>query len=108
MQTLGEYLHILRAKKGLSLSDVGKSTGITTTRLNRIEHDHTKEPSPHALMILAEFYDVSLIDLYIRAGYLKGDTLNTCPKIFTGVENLDDNDRNHIQQQIDYLIEKNV
>lgn len=108
MSTIGEYLRSVRENKQISLNDVAKATSITTSRLNRIEHNAVEEPSPHALSLLAEFYELSIVDLYIRAGYLSDDILNKCPKIFNGVEHLNDDDRDHIQQQIDYLIKKRV
>lgn len=106
MSTLGEHLRSLRESRKLSLNDVEKAINITTTRLNRIEHNVVNEPSPRVLSALADFYDISIIDLYIRAGYLPDNVLNICPKIFNGIEHLSDDDRKHIQQQIDYLIKK--
>ena len=46
MSSIGDYLRLLRTKRNLSLNDVFNSTGITTTRLNRIELGQVNEPSP--------------------------------------------------------------
>jgi len=108
MSSLGQYLREIREKKKLSMGDVEKETSITTTRLNRIEHNRVEEPSPTALKQLAEFYNISAVDLFIKAGYLTYESANMCPQPFSGTEQLTDEDREHIQQQIDYLIKKHV
>lgn len=108
MSLLGQYLRNTREEKKLSMGDVAKGTSITTTRLNRIEHGSVDEPSPSALKQLADYYNISIVDLFIKAGYLTADALNVCPQIFSGIEKLTDDDRKHIQQQIDYLIIKHI
>ena len=64
MSSIGDYLRLLRTKRNLSLNDVFNSTGITTTRLNRIELGQVNEPSPLVLKKLSELYQVDLIKLY--------------------------------------------
>ena len=104
MITLGQYLRSVRERKNLSLADVEKMTSVTTTRLCRIEHDSVAEPSPLALRSLAEFYSLNTADLFSRAGYLPSEPKNTNVHIFSDTEKLTEEDKQHIQQQIDYLI----
>ena len=106
METIGYYLKKQRKKRGLSLKDVQIDTLITDTRLRRIENDDIKEPSPKVLNILATYYEISIVDLYIKAGYLNNNSICREQRAFYNVDKLTENDFEHIQQQIDYLIEK--
>ena len=96
----------LREEKGWSLNDVYLNCGITDSRLSKLENNLYDEPSPKLLKKLAECYNISIVDLFIKAGYLNTDSLNICPQIFNGIEKLSDDDRKHIQGQIDYIISK--
>ncbi len=104
-ETLGQYLKTVREQNKLSTRDVEKKTGITTSQLSRIECNITQEPSPTALKKLALFYNIKLIDLFQKAGYLDPEDIDayteTC---FKGIEKLDLEDKKQIQNQIDYLI----
>lgn len=104
-ETLGEYLRTVREQNKLSTRDVEKQTGITTSQLSRIECNITQNPSPIALKKLALFYNIKLIELYQKAGYLEIEDINaymeTC---FKGIEQLNQEDKKQIQGQIDYLI----
>ena len=104
-ETLGQYLRTVREQNKLSTRDVEKKTGITTSQLSRIECNITREPSPTALKKLALFYNIKIIDLFQRAGYLDPEDVDaymeTC---FKGIEKLDMEDKKQIQNQIDYLI----
>lgn len=107
METVGIYLRTLRTNKKLSLNDVCKNTGLTTTRLNRIELDEVKEPSPEVLKKLAEFYNVDLMNLYVLAGYLNRADISAGCIPFKNYEILDADECGYIQKTIDFFIEKN-
>lgn len=104
MMSLGEYLRTKREELHLSLSDVHIKTGITDSRMSNLENNKYKEPSPALLKQLAQLYNISIVDLYVRAGYLSYDDLDYCPQMFNGIKNLSEKDIAHIQNQIDYLI----
>ncbi|MBP3793041.1 MAG: helix-turn-helix transcriptional regulator [Ruminococcus sp.] len=104
MTNLGEYLRTIREKKHLSLGDVYLKTGITDSRMSNLENNKYDEPSPALLKQVADFYDISIVDLYVRAGYLSFDDLDYCSHIFKGLNKLSEKDIAHIQGQIDYLI----
>ena len=106
MNDLGSFLRCARKAKCVSMNEVYRHTGITNSRISKLENNSYKEPSPVVLKKLADYYEVSVVDLFIRAGYLTYDSLNICPQIFHGVEKLTDDDRNHIQGQIDYIVSK--
>lgn len=104
MNKLGDYLRYQREKRNLSLKDIQIETLITDTRINRIEKGLVKEPSPEVLKILAEYYELSIIDLYIKAGYLTDNSVCKEQRAFYNVDQLSENDFEHIQTQIDYLV----
>jgi transcriptional regulator with XRE-family HTH domain len=72
MATLGEELKRLRGRKGYTLRDVEELTRkkISNSYLYQLENDAVKEPSPHILYELAEFYKVQYKDLMHLAGYV--------------------------------------
>lgn len=104
-ETFGQYLRTVREQNKLSTRDVEKGTGITTSQLSRMECNITRNPSPIALKKLALFYNIKLIELYQKVGYLEPEDtdayMETC---FKGVEKLNQEDKKQIQNQIDYLI----
>lgn len=67
MNDLGSFLRCAREAKGVSMSEVYRHTGITDSRLSKLENNSYKEPSPVILKKLATYYDVSVVDLFIRA-----------------------------------------
>lgn len=106
MNSIGFYLRDQRVKLSLSLNNVCEQTGITTTRLNRIELGQVNEPSPEVLKKLAGFYKIDLIYLYKLAGYLDNNDISRQIQPFNNYEILSDEERNFIQQAIDFLAGK--
>lgn len=106
MITLGNYLKNKREELGLSLHDVYLKTGITDSRLSRLEKDNYDEPSALMLKSLAETYRISTVELFIKAGFLTYESIDISSQVFQGVEMLTEEDRKHIQGQIDYIISK--
>ena len=107
MGSIGEYLRSLRTKRHLSLNDVFSSTGITTTRLNRIELGQINEPSPLVLKKLSELYQVDLINLYKMAGYLEDSDIGSRVFPFSNYELLDNEECEFIQNTINFFVRKN-
>ena len=104
-ETLGHYLRTIRELNKLSTRDVEKSTGITTSQLSRLECNITRNPSPKALKKLALFYNIKLIELFQRAGYLSPEDVDIYTEgYFKGIEKLNQEDKKQIQNQINYLI----
>jgi transcriptional regulator with XRE-family HTH domain len=100
MPELGSYLRSLRENKHLSMNDVYIETSITNSKLSRIETDSVEEPSPIALKKLANLYNVDVINLFTLAGFLDKDDLLYYKKVFLNVDLLNDEEKAHIQQQI--------
>lgn len=105
MSSLGARLKIYREKAGLSLNQVNDKTGITNSRLSRIEHDQISCP-PGDLKRLAETYGIKNISIFIDAGYLTKEDLIEYQYFFDGVSKLDNDEKQYIQEQIDFLNRK--
>ena len=71
--SLGEHLQSLRLmlKEKKSVRQVAEDTGISNAYLSQLERSVTKNPSPHVLHKLAEYYQVPYETLMIAAGYMK-------------------------------------
>lgn len=102
MDRFGNYLKEARVRQGLSLKDVYRETGISDSRLSRIENGSTAfEVGPSFTKALAKLYKIDLVDLLINAGYLDAEALSSYERVFRNVDLLSDDERNHIQEQID-------
>lgn len=104
MNELGERLKSVRLKKNLSLAEVYAHIGITDSKLKRIEDGKTKEPSPLDLRKLADFYEINVIELFCLAKYIDKRQFSTLP-VFQNSELLNDLEIEHIQNEINFLIE---
>lgn len=69
--SLGLYLKNIRLSKNLSLNTVFEETGITTSRLSKLERDLMQDPPAELLCRLANLYEISIIDIFIVAGYVQ-------------------------------------
>lgn len=105
MISVGAYLKRQRERLSLSLNAVCEQTGITSTRLNRIERNLINEPSPDALKKLATLYQIDLIHLFKLAGYLD-DQITKEVYPFRNYEILNDDECEFIQQSIDFFAKK--
>ena len=99
---LGAYLKRIRLQQGLSLKDVYKKTGISDSKLSRIENGaNVSETAPSILQGLSKLYNINLIELYRMAGCLDEEALSSYERVFKNVDLLTEDERNHIQEQID-------
>ena len=102
MVALGEHLKRIRLQQELSLKDVYKATGISDSKLSRIENCTTaSDPAPSILQALSKLYSINLIELYRMAGYLDEEALSSYERVFQNIDLLTEDERNHIQAQID-------
>lgn len=105
MTTLGDYLKESRENYELSLKKVHELTSLTDSRLSKIERGQIN-CTPDDLKKLARLYNIKLIPLYVLAGYLNEEDIQEYQFVFQGVSCLDDDEKQHIQSQIDFLIKK--
>lgn len=102
MNELGSLLKGLRIGAKMSLKDVYKVTGISDSKLNRIEHGtNASEPGARVLKALAKAYGVSLVELYLSAGYLDSEDVTSYERAFQHVDLLTEDEKLSIQTQID-------
>ena len=105
MSSLGKRLKAYREKIGLSLHQVNDKTGITNSRLSRIERGQISCP-PDDLKRLAEAYGLKTVPLFIEAGYLTEEDMIEYQFFFDGISKLDNEEQQYIQEQIDFLNRK--
>jgi len=106
MNSVGEYLRKVRDERGLSLNAVYEKTDIKNSTLSRIESGKTNSPSPEHLKKLAAEYQIDLIDLYIKAGYLDCDDLSVYQQCFLGAGILSEDEHIAVQNIIDVIVKK--
>ena len=101
MKKIGKYLKSARLRLGISLKEVYNITGISDSRLSRIENETTAtETAPSILRALAELYHINIVDLYVSAGYLDSESLSLYEQVFWNVNLLNDAEKKLIQEQI--------
>lgn len=106
MRNLGERLKELRENKGLSLYKVYEKTGITNSRLSKAENGAWSNLKLTELKALADLYEISVIPLCIMAGLFEEAEIEGYRAGFRNVALLDDEDKQHIQSQIDYIVKR--
>lgn len=95
---LGTYLKNIRNNEGLSLKNVCERTGITNSRLSRLENGKTI-PSIDDLISLFDCYNISLLEALQELGYI-----NLSKKELSNLNLLNDFELSHIQKEIDFII----
>lgn len=103
MKDIGIYLKELRNQCQLSLKDVYERCGVTDSKLSRMERGEGRILDPTELKKLARLYGVSVVPLYIMAGYLDEQDLSGYQLVFNNTDLLNDEERQSIQTQIDLL-----
>lgn len=99
---LGSHLKLFREKKGMSLQQVAEYTGITDSRLCRIEQGKVECP-PKDLKKLSAIYGIPLIDLYLDAGYLTANDISGSNCAMRGIAFLEEEEKQFIQESIDFF-----
>lgn len=103
---LGEYLRDVRKQRNITLNDVFNATKITNSRMSKAEKGDAGNLKYFELRKLALLYDVSVIQIYMRAGLLDESDLEQYCSTFKDVGQLDEEDKKHIQSEIDYILKK--
>lgn len=106
MQNLGEHLKQLRSDKGLSLYKVYERTGITDSRLSKAENGAWNNLKLSELKKLADLYGAPVIPMCLMAGLFDESDIEEYHSGFKNVALLDDEDKQHVQSEIDYILRK--
>jgi transcriptional regulator with XRE-family HTH domain len=72
-ENIGEYLRKLRGE--ISRYALSFGVGVSITQLRQLEIGVYK-PRPETLLKLAEYYDVCIMTMYYKAGYIDDDIYN--------------------------------
>ena len=67
-ESLGQYLRSLRNSKHMSMADVREQTGITNSRLSKLENDQITDPSISVICKLSKCYGVDVVNVLNEAG----------------------------------------
>ncbi len=104
MNSVGNYLKQQRLLKKMSLKEAASSTGLTDTKIQRIESDNVLEASPKAIKALCDLYRIPLLPIYIQLGWLSADDLDIKTHLFKDAYQLTEAEKAFIQSQIDFLL----
>lgn len=103
MKNIGNYLKEARNKCHLSLNDVHNRCGVTDSKLSRMERGEGKPLDPAELKKLAQLYGISVIPIYIMAGYLDESDLSDYQLVFKNADLLNEEEKQSVQMQINLL-----
>lgn len=79
---------------------------ISDSVLSHIETGKTESPSPEYLKKLATEYCISVVDLFLKAGYLEYNDLTDYQRCFSGVNHLSEGELRAVQNIIDVIANK--
>jgi transcriptional regulator with XRE-family HTH domain len=77
---LGAELRLLRELRKDTLRDVASSADISAAYLLKLERGDVQSPSPHVLRRIADYFNVSYLNLMRAAGYDVTDTEDAAPR----------------------------
>lgn len=101
---IGQYLKDRRIQCGLSLKKVHIQTGISDSKLSRLECCAPRsEPGPEVLQMLSKLYNFNLVECYLVTGYLDAESLSSYTQVFQNTELLSEDERALIQNLINML-----
>ena len=101
---IGQYLKQMRTQCDLSLKKVQIKTGISDSKLSRIEGCSPRsEPGPVVLQTLSKLYNFNLVECYLATGYLDEESLSSYRQVFQNTELLNQDERILIQNLINML-----
>ena len=104
MNSIGQFLREKRQERGLSLKEAATLSGLTDTKIQRIENDAVVEASPSAIKSLCSLYETPVIPIYLELGWISQGDLENNSYCFDGASRLNQEERQHIQEQIVFLL----
>ncbi len=98
---IGERLKELRLSKNISMDQIKEMTGITDSRLSRIERGMVKHIALDDIVKLLKAMDVPLLAFLCNEGYCEANT-----SALKHVELLNDFEIAHVQNEIDFILKE--
>lgn len=103
MQEFGNYLKEIRNQHNLSLKDVYDRCGITDSKLSRMERGEGRVLDPGELKKLADLYNISVVSLYLKLGYINEEDIKKYQLVFENADLLNEYEIKSLQMQINLL-----
>jgi len=103
MKNIGGILKGARAECGLSLKEAAKGSGLTDSKILRIENGLIKEPSASSVKSLCDLYGLSTVSVFLEAGWIGTKDLKDYQLVFKGVDSLSEEEKKHVQEEIDFI-----
>lgn len=98
---IGERLKELRLCKNISMDQIEELTGITDSRLSRIERGMVKHVAFDDIVKLLKAMDVPLLAFLSDEGYCEVNT-----SVLKHIELLNDFEIAHVQSEIDFILKE--
>lgn len=98
---IGEKLKAIRISKKISINAVSEKTGITNSRLSKIERGIIPHPSLEDINAILKMYEVPLISILCEEGYC-----NKTDGVLKNLELLNEFEISHIQNEIDFILKE--
>lgn len=98
---IGEKLKNIRLSKKISINAVSQKTGITNSRLSKIERGIISHPSLDDINAILKVYKVPLLSVLCEEGYC-----NKRDGVLKNLELLNDFEIGHIQDVIDFILKE--
>ena len=98
---IGERLRELRLSRNISMEQIEELTGITNSRLSRIERGLNKHVAFDDIVKLLKVFDVPLLAFLRDEGYCEANT-----SVLKHIELLNDFEIAHIQSEIDFILKE--
>ena len=90
----------------MGLYKVYEKTGITDSRLSKAENGAWCNLKLSEIRKLADLYKVPVIPMCMMAGLFDESDIEEYHSCFRNVALLDDEDKQHVQSEIDYILKK--
>lgn len=98
---IGERLRELRLSRNISMEQIEQMTGITNSRLSRIERGLNKHVALDDIVELLKVFDVPLLAFLCDEGYCEANT-----SVLKHIELLNDFEIAHVQNEIDFILQE--
>lgn len=105
MTIIGQFIKDQRTKEGLSLSQLGKKTGVSDSEIHRIENGFRENPNWEILCKIAIVLKLNPISFMIKAGYISSEDLNSDAMVH-GLEELSRTEIEEVQLFINFMLYK--
>lgn len=103
MSSIGPTLKQARMASKLSLKEAANKSGLTDSKILRIENGAIKEPSASSIKSLCDLYGLSTVSVFLEAGWIGTKDLKDYQLVFKGVDSLSEEEKKHVQEEIDFI-----